>query len=71
MEPVKKVWVLFEDGTRSQQAIRAVWITDSRNQQRVLEPDTIAELVDMLEWWRRVRETPVAVCAIAANKRVG
>lgn len=78
--------VIFADGTKSHLAVRAVVVADTRGQLRVLDMDTVAELVDMLEWWRRVplpsgdarsprwgsvRETPVAVCAVSASKRVG
>lgn len=69
MEEGTNVAVLFANGTSSHQAVRAIWIADARGQLRVIEAETIAELVEMLEWWRRVRETPEAVCAVAANKR--
>lgn len=57
--PNKKVWLQFDDGTKSQEAIRAMWITDADGQMHKMDADSMTKLVEMMEWYNRVHEPSV------------
>lgn len=63
--PTKKVWLQFDDGTKSQEAIRAMWITDADGQMHKMDADSMTKLVEMVEWYKRVHEAPVATSTLS------